>query len=148
MATARQLEANRKNAAGPHNMTEAGKQAIRGNAIRHGLAAHLHVVLPGEDQSFYEEILESLQTEYAPATPQEEMLVHQITENYWRLLRARNMESGSLRVGLENLSKEFRTRTDEGDDLLRGAKLAMALAKHDDLFSKVNRYEITAEHSY
>ena len=39
MATARQIEANRRNAAGPHQMSEPGKQAIRGNAIRHGLAA-------------------------------------------------------------------------------------------------------------
>jgi len=29
MATQRQIEANRRNAAGPHQMTDAGKQAIR-----------------------------------------------------------------------------------------------------------------------
>ena len=51
MATARQIEANRRNAAGPHQMSEPGKQAIRGNAIRHGLATRIHLVLPGEDQS-------------------------------------------------------------------------------------------------
>ena len=62
MATARQIEANRRNAAGPHQMSETGKQAIRGNAAR------IHEVLPGEKQSFYVEILESLKTEYAPAT--------------------------------------------------------------------------------
>jgi hypothetical protein len=44
-ASARQIEANRRNAAGPHKMTEAGKQSIRTNALRHGLATKLHVVL-------------------------------------------------------------------------------------------------------
>ena len=148
MATARQIEANRRNATGPHQMSEPGKQAIRGNAIRHGLATRIHVVLPGEDQSFYDEILESLQTEYAPATPHEEMLVHQITENYWRLIRARNMESGSLKLSLENVSKEFGLRGVDADDLSRGAKLALALAKQQNLFAQVNRYETTAERSY
>ena len=142
MATARQIEANRRNAAGAHQMSEPGKLAIRGNAAR------IHVVLPGEDQSFYHEILESLQTEYAPATAQEEMLVHQITENYWRLIRARNMESGSLKLSLENVSKEFGLRGVDADDLSRGAKLALALAKQQNLFFQVNRYEATAERSY
>ncbi len=38
-ASARQIEANRRNSAGPHKMTEAGKAAIRGNAVRHGLTS-------------------------------------------------------------------------------------------------------------
>ena len=148
MATARQIEANRRNAAGPHQMSEAGKQAIRGNAIRHGLAARIHMVLPGEDQSFYSELLESLQTEYAPATTQEEMLVHQIAGNFWRLIRARNMESGSMNAGIENLSKQFGTSRAETDDVLRGATQAVALASNEKLFAHVNRYETTAERSY
>ena len=148
MATARQIEANRRNASGPHQMSEAGKQAIRGNAIRHGLATRIHVVLPGEDQGFYNELLESLQTEYAPATAQEEILVHQVTENYWRLIRARNMESGSLKVCAENLYREFGINTAGPDDLSRGATLALALVNNEKLFSHVNRYETTAERSY
>ncbi len=148
MATARQIEANRRNAAGPHQMSDAGKQAIRGNAIRHGLATRIHVVLPGEDQSFYNEILGSLQAEYAPATAQEEMLVHQITENYWRLMRARNMESGLFQMGLQTLSTQLGTKPVEPDDISRGATLALALSKHEKLFSQTSRYETTAERSY
>src|SRR5438046_1538907 len=34
MATQRQIEANRRNAAGPHQMSEKGKDVVRANAIR------------------------------------------------------------------------------------------------------------------
>ena len=103
-ASARQIEANRRNAAGPHQMTEAGKQSVRVNALRHGLTTRLHVVLPDEDLSFYNQILESLQAEYAPVNTQEEMLVSLISQHYWRLIRVRNMETGAFKLGVVNLS--------------------------------------------
>jgi len=148
MATARQIEANRRNAAGPHKMTEAGKQAIRGNAIRHGLAAHAHVVLPGEDQGFFNEILESLRTEYAPTTTQEELLVHQIAENYWRLLRARNMESGGFLEVEADFARQYNVESNPPDDLTRGAQLALAFSKNAKMFDKLSRYQAAAERSY
>jgi len=55
----------------------------------------------------YNEILESLREEYAPQSTQEEMLVNQITENYWRLIRARNMESGSFKMGIKLEAQEY-----------------------------------------
>jgi hypothetical protein len=148
MATARQIEANRRNAAGPHNMTEAGKQAARGNAIRHGLATRIHVVLPGEDQNSYNEILESLRAEYAPAGTQEELLVHQITENYSRLIRARNMESGSFIAVEQDFARNYDLESSPADDLTRGAQLTLAFSKRGKMFDKLNRYESTAERSY
>jgi hypothetical protein len=147
-ASARQIEANRRNAAGPHKMTEAGKQSIRANALRHGLAAKLHVVLAGEDENFYNEILESLREEYAPQSTQEEMLVGQIAENYWRLIRARNMESGSFKLGIKIEAEEYGFNRVEPDDLLRGANLATALSHHHEIFARIARYETTAERSY
>ena len=148
MATARQIEANRRNASGPHNMTEAGKQAVRGNAIRHGLAARVHIVLPGEDQNFYNEILESLRAEYAPSTTQEELLVHQIVESYWRLIRARNMESGSFLEVEADFARQYGVKSNPAGDLTRAAQLAMAFSKNGKLFDKISRYETTAERSY
>jgi hypothetical protein len=147
-ASARQIEANRRNAAGPHQMTEAGKQSIRANALRHGLAAKLHVVLAGEDEQFYSEILDSLREEYAPQSTQEEMLVNQIAENYWRLIRARNMESGSFKLGTKIEAEEYGFNRVEPDDLLRGANLATTLSHHHDIFTRIARYETTAERSY
>jgi hypothetical protein len=147
-ASAQQIEANRRNAAGPHKMTEAGKQSLRTNALRHGLAARLHVVLAGEDEKFYNEILESLREEYAPQSTQEEMLVGQIAENYWRLIRARNMESGSFKLGIKIEAEEYGFNRVEPDDLLRGANLATALSHHHEIFARIARYETTAERSY
>jgi hypothetical protein len=135
-ASARQIEANRRNAEGPHKMTEAGKQSIRANALRHGLAAKLHVVLAGEDEKFYSEILESLHEEYAPQSTQEQMLVGQIAENYWRLIRARNMESGSFKLGIKIEAEEYGFNRVEPDDLLRGANLATALSHHHEIFAR------------
>jgi hypothetical protein len=147
-ASERQIEANRRNAAGPHQMTEAGKQSVRANALRHGLAAKLHVVLAGEDEEFYKQILESLREEYAPQSTQEEMLVNQIAENYWRLIRARNMESGSFKLGIKIEAEEYGFNRVEPDDLLRGANLATALSHHHEIFARIARYESTAERSY
>ena len=148
MATARQVEANRRNASGPHQMTEAGKQAVRGNAIRHGLAARVHVVLPGEDQNFFNEILESLRAEYAPSTTQQELLVHQIVENYWRLIRARNMESGSLLEVEADFARQYGVESNPADDLTRGAQLGLAFSNNGKMFDKLSRYETAAERSY
>src|SRR3979409_305648 len=147
-ASERQIEANRRNAAGPHQMTEAGKQSIRTNALRHGLAAKLHVVLAGEDEAFYNEILDALREEYAPQSTQEEMLVNQIAENYWRLIRARNMESGSFKLGIKIEAEEYGFNRVEPDDLLRGANLATALSHHHEIFTRIARYESTAERAY
>jgi hypothetical protein len=147
-ASTRQIEANRRNAAGPHQMTEAGKQSIRTNAIRHGLACNIHVVLPGEDQEFFNEVLASLQTDYAPASAQEEMLVHQIAGHHWRLIRARNMETASFGYGLRKLSQEFPVKLVEPDDVARGENITTALSRYDNIFWKVSRYETTVERSY
>jgi hypothetical protein len=147
-ASVSQIEANRRNAAGPHHMTDAGKQAIRANAVRHGLAAKLHVVLPGEDQQFYKQILESLQNDYSPANTQEDMLVQQIAEHYWRLIRVRNMETASLEGALKSVAEKFGINPAETDDLVRGSNLAITMSKSEGTFSKLHRYEAAIERSY
>ena len=147
-ASTSQIEANRRNAAGPHQMTDAGKQSIRANAVRHGLAAKLHIVLPGEDQQFYNQILESLQNDYAPSNTQEDMLVQQIAEHYWRLIRVRNMETGSFENALKSAAGKFGVDPAEPDDLVRGSNLAITMSKSEGVFSKLHRYEAAIERSY
>jgi hypothetical protein len=147
-ASVSQIEANRRNAAGPHHMTDAGKQAIRANAVRHGLTTKLHVVLPGEDRQFYNQILESLQNDYSPANTQEDMLVQQIAEHYWRLIRVRNMETGSLEGALKSVAEKFGVNPAETDDLVRGSNLAITMSKSEGIFSKLHRYEAAIERSY
>ena len=148
MASQRQIEANRRNSAGPHKMSEEGKEAIRQNAIRHGLATKRHVVLRGEDQSFYDDMLNALLDEYAPASTQEEMLVHQIAEHHWRLLRARNMETAGFEINLDAFAQKYGEDPAKLTTLDHGAALAGGLAHYDDTVSKVQRYEAAAERSY
>jgi hypothetical protein len=146
-ASERQIEANRRNAAGSHQMTEAGKQAVRANAVRHGLTSRLHVVLEGEDQQFFAELRDSLLADYTPATTQETLLVHQIAEHYWRLLRARNMETASLSASTQAFEIEFNMPTEDqpGAD---PSHIALAYSQHDKLFARLGRYETTIERSY
>src|SRR3954447_23961242 len=148
MATQRQIEANRRNAAGPHTMSEEGKQAVRTNALRHGLAAKRHIVLAGEDPDFYIETLNTLITQYAPANAQEEMLVHQIAEHHWRLLRARTMETGMFDIALEEFTEDYKEDATQHDPLSYGSILATGISRYDRQLSKVSRYEASAERSY
>src|SRR5215208_6294679 len=148
MASQRQIEANRRNAAGPHKMSEEGKEAVRQNAIRHGLAAKRHVVLRGEDQSFYDELLNALLGDYSPANTQEEMLVHQIAEHHWRLIRARNMETAGFEINLDAFAGKYDEDPKKLTPLNHAAALAGGLAHYHDTVSKVQRYETAAERSY
>src|SRR5215217_4053780 len=148
MASQRQIEANQRNAAGPHKMSEPGKEAVRQNAIRHGLATKRHVVLRGEDQSFYDELLNALVDDYSPANTQEEMLVHQISEHHWRLIRARNMETAGFEINLDAFARKYDEDPKKLTPLNHAAALAGGLAHYDDTVSKVARYETAAERSY
>ena len=69
MASKRQLAANRRNAkksTGPK--TPDGRAAVRLNGLKHGLSAET-LILPGENQSDFTELLQSFEAEHQPATP-------------------------------------------------------------------------------
>jgi len=147
-ATQRQIDANRRNAAGPHKMSEAGKAAVRLNALTHGLTAQPQLILPGEDSEAYNQLRDTLLADYAPASGQEKMLVLQIAENFWRLLRARNMETGALSTTLIEQRRQLGVRSDPARDPELSGQLALAYTKHDKVFSRLGRYETTIERSY
>ncbi len=92
MTTARQAASNRRNAqhsTGPR--TQPGKDAVRMNALKHGMTAKV-AVLPNECDLDYERYA-SLIESYAPANEAEFMLVDQIVAGYWRAIRARRFET-------------------------------------------------------
>src|SRR3954452_523227 len=96
MATAKQIEANRRNAqksTGPK--TEEGKAKSRLNALHHGLGA-IHVPLPHEDPNELPHILAGLMETYQPANAQEQMLVHNIASGYLRMQRASRFEAALM----------------------------------------------------
>jgi hypothetical protein len=93
MSTMAQIDANRANAllsTGPR--TPEGIAATRHNATRHGLTGK-QVVIKGEDPAQYDSLRQQLIAECAPANEREAMLVEDIAQNYWRLLRARKVEA-------------------------------------------------------
>ena len=103
MATQAQMEANRRNAqksTGP--TTEYGKQAAKFNALKHGMTAKTSV-LPYEDKLAFEELREAFMSEYDPANSIEASLVETIVNSYWRLLRARRVETASYHLHMRTL---------------------------------------------
>src|SRR5258707_8170864 len=110
MASPAQMEANRKNAqksTGPK--TPEGRAAVRLNGLKHGLNSAI-LVLEGESQSDFENLLDSLEAEHQPATPTEVILVRQMAMAAWRLQRLFHMEAahyGVRRVELQDNLEEY-----------------------------------------
>jgi hypothetical protein len=62
-------------------------------------------VLPHEDADSYNELRESFLSTYKPANAVEASLVETIANSYWRLLRARRVETAALDMGIRGLKK-------------------------------------------
>jgi hypothetical protein len=93
---ARRAAINRANSAhstGPR--TESGKQRSSLNALSHGLTART-ALLPTEDPDTYQRHIQQFLDEYAPATPTETQLVHEIADTAWRLNRIPFLEAELL----------------------------------------------------
>lgn len=107
MTTAKQAEANRRNAAsstGPR--TEDGKKKSALNALRHGMTASTPT-LPSEDPVQYDELRNRLTRDLAPKGATEERLVEEVVDFSWRLRRASNLELGVLAGGVATLDRRF-----------------------------------------
>jgi len=94
MASKRQLAANRRNAkksTGPR--TPEGRAAVRLNGVKHGLQAET-LILPGENQSDFRDLLQSLEAEHQPATPDADANVRELAISTWRLNRLDHSEAG------------------------------------------------------
>src|SRR4029077_7613217 len=103
MTSYRQIEANRRNAlksTGPR--TDAGKQASRCNAVRHGLTAET-VITALEDAEDYKACEGAFTADYAAQSPVERELVLRLASVLWRLRRATTMETGLLEIQAAHL---------------------------------------------
>ncbi len=92
MSSPQQIAANQQNAqlsTGPQS--QAGKETVSRNAVRHGLAGDKHAVLPGEEDAF-EDFARDYAQRYAPVGRPEESLVRALAREFWRLERAHGME--------------------------------------------------------
>ena len=103
MTSYRQIEANRRNAlksAGPK--TEAGKQASRRNAIRHGLTGET-VITALEDAEDYKAFEAAITADYDAQSAVERELVLRLASVLWRLRRATVMETGLFEIQAKHL---------------------------------------------
>lgn len=94
MASERQKQANRSNAlasTGPR--TQSGKEAVRYNALKHGILAQ-EVVLPWESRSDFETMRDAIREELRPRGAVELALVGQVVACLWRLRRLFLVEHG------------------------------------------------------
>jgi hypothetical protein len=107
MTSLRQIEANRRNvlrSTGPK--TEAGKQASRRNAVRHGLTAET-VIGALEDAEDYKAFEAAITADYDAQSAVERELVLRLASLLWRLRRATTMETGLFQIQADHL-REYR----------------------------------------
>jgi hypothetical protein len=107
MTSFKQFEANRRNSlksTGPK--TEAGKQASRCNAVRHGLTAET-VIGALEDAQDYRAFELAITADYDAQSAVERELVLRLSSLLWRLRRATSIETGLFENQADHLS-DFR----------------------------------------
>jgi hypothetical protein len=171
--SSKQLAANRRNAArstGPKS--QQGKEAVKRNALKHGLLAK-EALLPGEDADSFQELSERLHAEWQPEGAIETVLVERIVGGHWRLQRLQRVEAGIFE---NEICAAAREREDQGmppdermmRDLVNpraapsAEESAQAVenagtadwgtaflrdAEKGNAFSKLSRYEATIERS-
>jgi hypothetical protein len=109
MTSIKQFEANRRNSlksTGPK--TEAGKQASRCNAVRHGLMAET-VIGALEDAEDYKAFELTITADYDAQSAVERELVLRLASLLWRLRRATSIETGLFDIQADHLSNFRRT---------------------------------------
>jgi hypothetical protein len=132
MTTEKQIEANRRNAlksTGPK--TPEGKDAVRLNALKHGLLSQ-ESILPDEDEEALRELDEQMRNELQPVGVLENLQVERIVFCYWRLRRVGRVEAGIFVSGRFEVLAEQAQREAERYEILEASVLdAFIVAKED-----------------
>jgi len=135
MTSQKQIEANKQNALKSTGAkTEAGKNIIRHNALKHGLLSS-EVLLKEENKQELDELTQKLRTELAPTNQMEMILVERIIANIWRLKRAMRIETEMIK---HDCSGSFTGEKNIGE------AFSYDFANNDS-YGKFTRYETTIE---
>src|SRR6202521_5140161 len=143
VATDKQTAANRLNAqksTGPK--TPEGRAAVRLNGVKHGLTAET-IVLKGESQADFTNLLDSLEAEHDPVTPTEEALVVQLAMATWRLRRLYHQEAGFYTCQLQSL-----TGMQKDLNLDDAGRMGHAAAWSESTLGLFNRQESRLERTF
>ena len=146
MTSEKKAQANRQNAlksTGPK--TPEGKEAIRLNALKHGLRSE-EILLPGEDEEALRELGQSLRAELQPAGELENLLDDRIISAYWRLRRLGRVETGifawerSEELAERAEREAHRYESNENEDLIRVLNITITDKKgHEEALSRARR---------
>ncbi|HEY4365361.1 MAG TPA: hypothetical protein VGN17_30645 [Bryobacteraceae bacterium] len=143
MATERQIQANRANAAkstGPR--TPEGKRISSQNARRDGGDLHaVSVLLRGEAVHRFQEISDALMNQFQPRNPLEVSLVQNMVAARWRLLRLWGMQSADFQLEMERTA-------DSHPSLPTGAVLASIAYRKLADNSRVQALQLRQELAY
>ena len=97
VATDKQIAANRLNAFKGGPKTEAGKAAVRYNAVTHGFYSEM-VILKSEDRHLFMALRDQYYETYQPVDVPEEMQIELIISLSWRLRRV--MATEQMHMGM------------------------------------------------
>jgi hypothetical protein len=89
---------------------------------------------------------EALLSHYAPANIAEEMLVDVVANSYWRLLRARRVETSTMKLGIQALKQ--RNGINPAPNSKDDDALAVFFTDDNDNMRNQERYHGTIERSY
>src|SRR5262245_35340814 len=109
LVSIKKLAANRRNAqlsTGPKS--REGKNAVRWNALKHGLLAKA-AVLPLEDRAEYERLWAGLVESLQPVGTLEALLVEDIAAIYWRRRRAVRAEAAILELDMTRVRNKVQS---------------------------------------
>jgi hypothetical protein len=104
------------------------------NAVRHGLTAR-SLLLPWEDESEFEELLDTLVEEHRPQGPTECHLVAEIAAVIWRQQRVKQAEAAAIRDELREQLELWRTE--------KTVTAALAHVRHDGKGGAAEAVQVT-----
>jgi hypothetical protein len=143
MRTESQIQASRANGArsrGP--VTAEGKYNSSRNATRHGLLAGA-IVMKGELEERFREVLADLDQELRPETPIEYALVEKMAVARWRQLRVWGMEKAAMEYQVRKQADAI-----EDEDKPTRASLAFAALGDSRTLDLIIRYDSLCDRQY
>jgi hypothetical protein len=149
MSTELQQIASRTNGAKSHGpATDEGKQASSQNSRKHGLLSK-KVVLEGESQEEFDELLTSYLDEHLPETPTERALIENMAVARWRQERVWTLETSAMENQMRNPRHPEGYADDEANDFSTRAYVAFhTLTSKSPSIEVLSRYEVRFERQF
>ncbi len=149
MTSDKQADANRRNAlksTGPK--TPEGKNAVRLNALKHGLLSQ-ELLLPEEDEAALMGLAERLMADLQPEGALETLLVEDIIVAHWRLRRFRRVETDmfarqlyeDMRERAESEAKSYEGGDADLTDIIESTTTIKDEQKHQEALSRAQEMQ-------